>query len=280
MKWRCTWCGKPHDEDDPPCDACGHNAFERAVVREDEDTAAGRTVDTGTTYVWTCPNCSRAHVKNNPPCSRCGNPELEKTEQNYDGIDQDLATPSWFEVAKPYAPVFVVVAIVALLFATGIVSLSVIPGVGPPSPPDAPGNGSEAAGLDLDATAVAIYDELEAERDAAGDEARTYDDGVAAYAEYQNRYLVAVEFTDDDPERPPHPDEFGHDCGDELPELGPLTVETVTIEDYSSETELASDLADSLLTQFETETRSGYDTEGIDVHVGPDDRVYVMYGVC
>lgn len=286
MKWRCTWCGEPHAEDDPPCDACGHNAFERAVVREGEsestaDAAAGRTVDTGTTYVWTCPNCGRAHVKNNPPCSRCGNPELEKTEQDYADVDRDLATPSWLEIAKPYAPLFVVVGIVVLLFATGIVSPSILPGIGTPSPPDAPGEGTEAAGLDLETTEREIHNQLEAEREAAGEQSRTYDDGIAAYAEYRNRQLVVSEYGDDDPGDTPRPNEFDPDCGERDLLLGPLTVDGVAIDDYADESAFAADLAEELLSsRFGNEVQSGYDAEGIDVHVAPDDSVYVMYGIC
>jgi len=276
VKWRCTWCGKPHEEDDPPCDNCGHNAFERAVVREDERAANG-TVDTGTTYVWSCPNCGRDHVKNNPPCSRCGNPDLEKTEQNYDGIERDLETPGWFEVAKPYAPLFAVVGVVVLLFATGIVSLSVLPGIGAPSPPDAPGEATEASGLDLETTERAVYDNLEADRE----ESRTYDDGLAAYAEYQNRQQVIREYTDDNPGDTPHPSEFDPDCGETTPALGPLTIDNVSIDDYADERAFAADIADELRSSpFGDDVQAGHDTEGIDVHVGPDDRVYVMYGVC
>ncbi|WP_265111598.1 hypothetical protein [Halosolutus halophilus] len=285
MKWRCTWCGKPHAENDPPCDACGHNAFEKAVVREGEDVtgeeAASRTVDTGTTYVWACPSCGREHVRNNPPCSRCGNPDLEKTEQTYDDVDRDLATPGWFEVAKPYAPLFVVVGLVVLLFATGIVPLSLLPGFGTPTPPDAPGNETEAAGLDLETTEREIHERLADERDAAGDPARSYDDGLAAYAEYRNRQLVIAEYSDDDPGDPPRASEFDPACGESTPAIGPLTVDGLTLENYDDEADLAANLAAELLSsRFGDGVRSGYDAEGIDVHVAPDDRVYLLYAVC
>ena len=73
MEWRCEWCGKPHEENDPPCEDCGHGSFERAVV------PVGPEGD-GETLLWICPECGREHVRNNPPCSRCGNMTLEPHE--------------------------------------------------------------------------------------------------------------------------------------------------------------------------------------------------------
>jgi len=283
VKWRCTWCGKPHDENEPPCDNCGHNKFEQAVVRADEEPAedqSGRTVDTGPTYVWACPNCDREHVKNNPPCSRCGNPTLERVEQNYDDVDRDLETPSWIEVAKPYTPAFLLVGVVIALFATGIIPPSVLPGIGAPTPPDAPGESTEASGLDLALTEREIHEYLEAEREASNDLSRSYDDGLAVYAEYANRQSVRSDHTDDEIDGVPHPDEFGVDCGDTLPELLPFTTESIVVDEYDSEEELAADIAEGLLDSESGEAvRSGHETEGIDVHV-VDGQLYVMYGFC
>lgn len=81
MEWRCEWCGKPHDEDDPPCDNCGHGSFERAVVRQ-TDLSAGTDPDTMT--VWVCTACGREHPKHSPPCSRCNNATLERREKRVD----------------------------------------------------------------------------------------------------------------------------------------------------------------------------------------------------
>lgn len=82
MEWRCEWCGKPHDENDPPCDNCGHGTFEKAVVRGPPSTSGPDS-----TVVWVCTACGREHTKNSPPCSRCNNATLERqrkeiTEEN------------------------------------------------------------------------------------------------------------------------------------------------------------------------------------------------------
>jgi hypothetical protein len=81
MEWRCEWCGKPHEEDDPPCDNCGHGKFERAVVRQ------GSSSNSGSTVVWVCTDCGREHTKHSPPCSRCNNATLERQEKTISDAD-------------------------------------------------------------------------------------------------------------------------------------------------------------------------------------------------
>jgi ribosomal protein L37E len=295
VKWRCTWCGKPHAENDPPCDACGHNTFEKAVVRVDDETQSGTesgvdtdagfgseltesgTVDTGPDYVWACPNCGREHVRNTPPCSRCGNPDLERVEQTYEGLERDLETPSWFAVAKPYLPILVVMGVIVALFATGIVSPSILPGIGPPSPPDAPGEGTEAAGIDLEATEGEIHDRLEDERESS--ESRTHDDGLAAYAEYQNRGLVAMEFDDREPEAV-DPDEFDPSCGDSRVVSGRLTLTEVSVQNDSDESAFGDAIAEQLLAEYGEDMLTGFDAEGFDVHRAPNGDVFVFYAAC
>ncbi|QLK26005.1 hypothetical protein HYG81_18315 [Natrinema zhouii] len=291
MKWRCTRCGKPHAENEPPCDECGHNAFEKAIVRVDDGSQSGTeggvdsdpeltesgTVDTGPDYVWACTNCGRKHVRNTPPCSRCGNPDLERVEQTYEGLERELATPSWFEVAKPYLPILVVMGVVVALFATGVISPSVLPGIGPPSPPDAPGEGTEVAGIDLEATEEEIHDRLEDERESS--ESRTHDDGLAAYAEYQNRGFVAMEFDGREPEAV-DVDEFDHGCGDSRVASRPLTLTDVSVQNYSDESALGDAIAEELLAEYGDNVLTGFDAEGFDVHRAPNGDVFVFYAAC
>ncbi|ARS91548.1 hypothetical protein [Natrarchaeobaculum aegyptiacum] len=268
MKWRCTWCGKPHESNDPPCDECGHNVFEEAVVRADPDEDDG-TVDTGITYVWRCQNCGRDHVRNNPPCSRCGNHDLEKREQTYDEVDSELETPSWLEVARPYLPVFAVVAIVLALFVTGIIPPSILPGIGQPSPPDAPGDANAAAGLEFETTEAEIYAQLEADREVE----RTADDGLAGFAEFYNRNVVR-EQTGTDAEGV-DPREFGLDPNE------PFALEVVGLETdlggYEGETELAGVVADALVDAGGDDVLGEeYDAEGVDLHYH-DGTLFVVY---
>jgi rubrerythrin len=87
MEWRCEWCGKPHAEDDPPCDNCGHGSFERAVVPAAPEEADPDDSGGGGPLVWVCADCGREHPRNNPPCSRCGGMTLEKRRQTFDEDD-------------------------------------------------------------------------------------------------------------------------------------------------------------------------------------------------
>ncbi|WP_254763984.1 hypothetical protein [Natrinema marinum] len=288
MRWRCTRCETPHAEREPPCDACGHDALERAVAPvtdggerdPDREPIPAGTVDTGPEYVWACPNCGREHVRNTPPCARCGNPDLEQVERNYDDLERDLAVPGWLEVAKPYLPILVAVALLVALFATGIVPPTVLPGIGPssPAPPDAPGNGTEAAGIDLEAAEELVHERLEAERNAS--ESRRYDEGLDAYAEYQNRGFVAVEFDDAEPDAV-RADEFDHDCGDARPVGAPLVLSERSIDSYETESALAADIAAGLFSsRFGEEVRTGFDAEGLDLHVAPNGDIYIFYATC
>lgn len=94
MKWRCEWCGKPHEADDPPCDNCGHGKFENAVVRQ-----AGDTADSNAMTVWVCTECGREHPKNSPPCSRCTNAKLEQREKVI--TEENLTARPGEELTRP-----------------------------------------------------------------------------------------------------------------------------------------------------------------------------------
>ncbi|WP_254763985.1 hypothetical protein [Natrinema marinum] len=277
MKWRCTWCGKPHEENDPPCDSCGHNAFEEAIVRVDEGeitehaSSEPDSVDTGADIVWACPDCGREHVRNSPPCSRCGTPMLEKTERTYEDVDRDLNTPSWFQVAKPYLPVVAGVAIVVALVATGVVSVPELPGTGAPAPPEAPGEGTEAAGIDLEETERLVHERLERDRE----HSRSYDDDLATYAEYYNLAYVAIKYEDAKVEAVSL-DDFGLECHGTLDEE--WLPSTLSLSSYDDEGALADGIVDRLQARG-VDTGSEYTVEGLDIHV-VDGTVHVFYGTC
>ncbi|PSP40179.1 hypothetical protein BRC66_04265 [Halobacteriales archaeon QH_2_66_30] len=94
MQWRCEWCGKPHEENDPPCDNCGHGTFEKAVVRQ-TDLGDG---ENDPALMWVCTECGREHPKNAPPCSRCGSVSLEKRRQEID--ESELTAPGYLELVN------------------------------------------------------------------------------------------------------------------------------------------------------------------------------------
>ncbi len=273
MSWRCTWCGRVYDDEEPAsCETCGRDSFEG--VGEDA-ASTDETVDTGVQYVWVCPNCDREHVKNNPPCSRCLNPTLEKRAPSYEDVERDLDVPSWLEVAKPYTPIIIGFVLIVALFASGILPLSLLPGIGD----EVPGSADETNGIEHAAVEAEIHDRLEAHREAEGAPSREYDDGLATYAEEYNQRLVTTQHTDREPARPDH-ETFDLPC-ESQPSVGPFVSEEGYIDDFDSSAELGAALTDGLLeSEFAANLESSEEYEGIDVHVGPDGGVYVLYATC
>ncbi|KDE58702.1 hypothetical protein EL22_03040 [Halostagnicola sp. A56] len=282
MTWRCAWCGKPHESDDPPCERCGYNSFNRA----DDAAGEGGHGDTSPTYVWACTNCGREHVRNSPPCARCGNHTLERTEQTFNESDPDLAGASWLEVAKPYSPFIAVFVIVVALFATGIVPPSVIPGIGT----DIPGEATEANGIDLEETALLVHDRLADERAAAaetetgsgtdGGASLEYDEGLEAFATAENQRLVVSAYTDDDGGDRTDLSAFDLPCESEPQGIQILAQDS--IDAYDTEAALADDLAERLLEALDSQgiEQGDHDADGIDVHVGPDGAILAVYVAC
>ena len=144
MKWRCEWCGKPHADNDPPCDNCGHSSFERAVVPMGPESTEGSTRP-----VWVCPECGREHEKHSPPCSRCGNATLEQREREYDGVETVGSTGYLDILDRRYTAGFAAVGVLLLVLGLGAAGVVDVPGIGTPSPPDAPGSAEEWRGLPL-----------------------------------------------------------------------------------------------------------------------------------
>ncbi|MEF8852592.1 MAG: hypothetical protein V5A44_02925 [Haloarculaceae archaeon] len=279
-KWRCGWCGKPHSRNDPPCDNCGHHKFEKAVV-----PVAPESGDYERQPVWVCPECGREHQKNSPPCSRCGNANLEKhvpTEADY---ADELGGTSYLDVLEPQYVAGMVFALVAggalVLALLGVITL---PGMGGPSlsVADVPGNASTADGIDLAETERAYLANVNDGRAEAGvdrlDRSETLDD----VARYLNQRRVKRTYTDD--EVPPidrTSDALNDACDGEQPVAyrdGPET--RVNVSGYDSSGALAGAIDDVFLETEDATAEFPVGRTGLDVHVGPDGRVFVTQVVC
>lgn len=273
MEWRCAWCGKPHEEDDPPCDSCGHGSFERAVVREPE------TIDAGPDFVWACQSCGREHVKYSPPCSRCGDPSLEKREATYENVSADLSVSSYAELSKPYLPIVAVFVVLAALVGTGVISIPTL--AFGPSIPDAPGEGERAAGLDLADVEERVHERLEATRRDRGAASRTHDSGLDSLATYFNRDRVRTAHGEESVGDPDVGD-FDLSCSRTITVYPATFRDAAALDAYEDESQLAEAIARHLRSQPRTERIlfSSHSSEGVDVHVGPDGTVYVYYAVC
>ncbi|WP_335999431.1 hypothetical protein [Halorientalis halophila] len=290
MKWRCEYCGKPHERNDPPCDNCGHSEFEKAVVpmapEADDDE---RT----TTHAWICTECGNDHPKHTPPCDRCGNATLERRELSYDEdeivremLDDGTRSPSadvgYLEVldAKLVA-MFLGVGALVVLLALGFLGVIYLPGISPTPP--VPGNATAADGLGLAAVETSYVESLNGHRAAAGYDELTADENVAAAATYVNQRVVRAEYGErDEPgvSRDAISDRLDGACE------GGFDPATFSYDPDRSgglpdtEGELGGQLADSYAGGGSEFADAPEGLVGVDVHAAPDGRLYVTQVTC
>jgi len=271
MEWRCEWCGKPHEEEDPPCDNCGHGTFERAVV-----PVAGSEAGSNAT-VWVCTECGSEHVKHTPPCNRCGNHTLEKRVQEFDDAETDV--PGYLDLLTPrYVAGLVVAVALAGAFALGATGVVDLPGFGTsvPDVSDVPGNATAAGDVSLTAVETSYLAALDAERRAADQPEFTRDgtlDEIAAF--YNQRRVKAAVGEGSRPSQDRMRSLLGGPCEGDIVLLSPQT----RIEPGDSAETLGQRLAQRSLDGGDVGDISDTKT-GVDVHVGPDGTVYLAQFVC
>jgi hypothetical protein len=273
MDWRCEWCGKPHEENDPPCDNCGHGSFEEAVVQR-TDLSDGSGPDS--TIVWVCTECGRSHTKHSPPCKRCGNHKLVREEQFVD--DDELAAPSYVDLLTPrYVLGLVVVLALAGVFVGGLTGVIDVPGFGNdvPDVQDVPGNAETAGDIDLTTVELSYLDGVNSARanDSTGNVSR--DGRLDEVATFVNQRFVKSEYGDGSP---PSRDRVEELVGDSCEGGFSVEFDTLNSSDYQSGATLgeafASETADSEI------RASSVTTVGIDTHTAPDGTVFLTQIVC
>jgi len=296
VKWRCEWCGKPHEENDPPCDNCGHSEFEKAVVPAAPE--GDETTSDAYGYVWVCTECGNDHPKNTPPCDRCGHDTFERQAIEYDedevmdemlGESSTSSTPSvdvgYLDVldAKLVVAFLVVLGLVAVigLGTVGIVDLSRY-GIGP-SPGPVPGNATAAGSLSLAEVESAYVAELNERRSGAGVAELTRDDQLADAARFANQQRVRVDYGDGSPaDEAEISSRIGDACGGRVL-VDEFEVETDLDTDpdaFGSERALASALLDASGRSDGSFAEADRGRTGVDVHIAPDGTVYVLQYAC
>ncbi len=279
MEWRCEWCGKPHEEDDPPCDNCGHGSFEKAVVRQ---TDLSEDDGPESTTVWVCTECGRNHTKHAPPCSRCGNHKLVK-EQQY--VDKDeLSAPGYLDLVTPryVAGVVVVLALVGV-FVLGVSGVVYIPGLSPGLPPlgDVPGDAETAGDRSLAAVETAYLEALNERRTSADLSTLDRSEDVDEVAEFANKRIVANRHGDGDlPDQGQINDALSGPCDPR--EVTPVFVTLDSgqgIDAADSDRALAGALVDGRIEEGDLSTAERSLT-GVDVHVAPDGTTYLTQFTC
>lgn len=275
MEWRCTWCGKPHEENDPPCDNCGHNKFERAV----EQVPPAET-DGPSDPVWVCTECGRQHTKNSPPCKRCGNVELEQRQPDWDDLDE-LGETTYRDVLEPrYVAGYAIAAVLGITLLLAYAGVVTLPGMGrPPIPDDVAGEGEQVGDLSLSAVETAYVDALNDRREGAGVGAVTNDSDLTWYAAYVNKRTVQ-NATGAGPALSREEFRRVTEYCDRQPLVGRYTVfSTGSTENFDTEASLATTLLESWDGRSDALT-DGQTRVGVDVHVAPNDRIFVTVAVC
>ncbi|MFC4407061.1 hypothetical protein [Haloarchaeobius iranensis] len=262
MAWECDECGTRSTS--PPCDECGSEHGEY------------------TGFVWVCPECGRQSTKNNPPCPRCGGMDLEQRRPDYSDIDAETAVPGYAQLAKPLVPLFLVVAVVVALFATGVVPLpeDLDVALNGPRVVDAPGSADQAGGLNLSDVESGILDRVDDYRAERGGDALSRDDTLADMVTFANQRQVATSY-DGGSVRGGLRD-FSPDCQPAIYLLGSTDSEGATVDDFERESAAAQALFDVLVSNTEGSATlaDATDAHATDIHVAPDGRIYAAYAVC
>jgi ribosomal protein L37E len=271
MEWRCEWCGKPHEEDDPPCDNCGHGSFERAVV----PVASAEESLGSEAKVWVCTSCGREHTKHNPPCSRCGHGELDLQRQEVS--DDELEVPGYLDLLTPrYLLGLAVVLVVAGVFLLGVTGAVDIPGFGGgvPEVSDVPGNAAAAGNVSFEEAERAYLAGLNDARESAGAAALSRDGDLDAVATFLNQKRTKEEGVSRE-ERDRVQSALEGAC-----ETSPRVVTgSVLPNSLDSASVLADALVASSVQNGEADAVEGTQT-GIDLHATPDGRVHLLQVVC
>jgi len=277
MEWRCEWCGKPHEENDPPCDNCGHGQFEKAVVPR-TDLAEGEGGPEAT-LVWVCTECGREHPKHAPPCSRCGNATLEKQRQRVD--ESELSAPGYVDLLTPqYAALIGIAAVFAVVLALGVTGVVDLPGMGTdvPDVEDVPGNATAVDGIPLAAIEDAYVDELNDQREARGVERLERAEGLDEVATFFNQRQVKRTLAGGDPiETGTLNDLLGRECRTDS-EVD-IELASVGLDEGTDAEELGTLLATDVVEDEGWRPDSTRRTTGVDVH-SADGQLYLTQFVC
>lgn len=274
MRWRCEWCGKPHESDNPPCDNCGHGTFEKAVVQQTD--LSGEEGPESTT-VWACTECGREHTKHSPPCSRCGNAKLEQQQSRVD--ESELSAPGYRDLLTPrYAAALAVAGLLATVFVLGFTGLADVPGFPDddvPSVDNVPGNATQSGGVALAAVEDEYVAEINTRRETDGIDRVERTGGLDEIATFYNQRAVKEVFGDG---TLPDADRLGELLGNECDARAESGFTFITQNGTTDAATLGSRLAASIQErQFQPDREAT--TIGVDVHAA-DGELFLSHLVC
>lgn len=266
MEWRCEWCGKPHEENDPPCDNCGHGQFEEAIVRRTD--LAGED-GPETTLVWVCTDCGREHPKHAPPCSRCGNTTLEKQEQRV--AESELTAPGYLDLMTPrYLAALGLTLAVATVVVLGFVGVLDLPGFdqgGVPEVEGVPGNETAAGSVALDEVEAAYVTAVNQHREDAGDPQLQRSDSLDEIATFYHQEFIRWQLAGGDPpDGETATDLLLEDCRTDRGTSLEFHDLRISANGTESPSELGEALADELRNDERLSVAGSADAVGVDTH--------------
>lgn len=277
MEWMCSWCGAPHEENDPPCAHCGHGQFERSSVRR---SAAAEAEATATTQ-WVCTECGRGHPKHAPPCSRCGNMDLEQRTVEVDPAE--LSSGSVLDLASPgYLALFAVAVLGAGVLGLGAFGVVDVPGLGGgaatagPDVPTAPGNATAVGGTSLSTVEEDYLATIRSERADTGSGGLRRTDDLDRIATYYTRWWVRAEYRNAGVPMEDVRRHLSEACS------GDVTLDRFQVLPTAYEPSRLSGvtIAERTVVQGAGAGTARGDVTGLDVHAGPDGRLFVTQVVC
>lgn len=281
MSWRCEWCGELQDTDDPPCQNCGHDTFEEAPTQEAEADADGPT--------FACLNCGHEHQEDDPPCDRCGGSTFQRRtgapeEQPLAGIKAGLAGVLKTKHLAGYGAV----ALLLMLVIVGAVSGVTLPGFaaetpeGPPPIADPPGSGETIGTLSVAGVEETYLEVYNVRRSGVGGGTVTRNATSDEAAAYYNKGRVDARYTNANPPTEGGVARFPLQC--DRPQVVSYEVAydrtPGSVDRYKNETAMATALVDAYIERGNRIRSAEVGTMGLDIHVGPDGRVFVTYVLC
>lgn len=232
--------------------------------------------------VWVCTECGRRHQKHSPPCSRCGNVELERRRPDYSDLEDEIAGTSYRDVLEPrYAAGFVLVALLGGVFLLGVTGVVDVPGFGPPSVADPPGNADHLGSLSLANVEDAYVEQVNARRERAGRSTVRVDDGLDSLATYYNRRTVQAVSGDGSMPSLSRDlvDQFSTGCDGSI-YVTPVRLPSGAVSGDEGPSAVARRLIDA---SGAVQSRSGdgqFHLIGVDVHATPDGGLVATRMVC
>ncbi|MFC7194522.1 hypothetical protein ACFQL4_07430 [Halosimplex aquaticum] len=205
-----------------------------------------------------------------------------------------MGDTGWLDVLdrSHVAGVAVGVAILAV-FGLGTIGVIDLPGTGPPEPPEAPGSGERAAGLSLSVTEEEYLAAFNERRSRAGLTPASRGEALQSMATYYNKGRVAAAYGNASDPSFETLERFDPSCrGSNQVFVDPRdtpfgAVGTANLTMFPNETAFATALLPAeTVAVGESETRptlwerDSVDAVGVDVHVAPEQHVYVTVVAC